>query len=187
MASVMATFTIYWCCIAAAYVVTLGLFKLATKEASDRDFGLLQVRRCVCAGVRLSAAEEKQWRQPRVLLLQRCLGHLTYITYYRCVFCDGRGPKPVSVSQSHGQPMCQLLSLRDLRTPSVSALCTFYQHFCCCTRYSTSANMIPGTKYHMIRSTYVPGRWDETHTDCCTQISCSKQQHVIRTGKRPRG
>lgn len=39
----MATFTIYWCCITAAYVVILGLFKMATKEASDRDYGMLQV------------------------------------------------------------------------------------------------------------------------------------------------
>lgn len=44
MVSTLARFTMYWCCAAAVYVATLGLFKLATKEACDRDYGLFQVR-----------------------------------------------------------------------------------------------------------------------------------------------
>lgn len=45
MASSLARFTMWWCCSAAMYVVALGLFKLATKEANDRDYGLFQVRK----------------------------------------------------------------------------------------------------------------------------------------------
>lgn len=44
MVSSLARFTMWWCCSAAAYVVVLGLFKLATKEACDKDYGLFQVR-----------------------------------------------------------------------------------------------------------------------------------------------
>ena len=44
MTSQLARFTMWWCCSGAAYVAVLGLFKLATKEASDRDYGLFQVR-----------------------------------------------------------------------------------------------------------------------------------------------
>lgn len=43
MVSTLARFTIYWCCVAASYVVVLGMFKLATKEACDRDYGMFQV------------------------------------------------------------------------------------------------------------------------------------------------
>lgn len=40
MVSHMATFTIYWSGLAAAYVIGVGLSKLAAREACDRDWGL---------------------------------------------------------------------------------------------------------------------------------------------------
>lgn len=55
MVSTLAKFTIYWCCVAASYVVILGVFKLATKEASDRDYGMFQV--CVPPWYRLNGMD----------------------------------------------------------------------------------------------------------------------------------
>lgn len=43
MVSHMATFTIYWSGLAAAYVIGVGLSKLAAREACDRDWGLSKV------------------------------------------------------------------------------------------------------------------------------------------------
>ncbi|CAM9550304.1 unnamed protein product [Ectocarpus sp. 6 AP-2014] len=103
MVSTLARFTIYWCCVAASYVVVLGMFKLATKEASDRDYGLFQLLLATLGLAQLASmmSNHEDVMSPSMLEINYgIIATVAAAAVARCYLKFVRGVEPRSVNMS---------------------------------------------------------------------------------------
>eukprot|EP00903_Cladosiphon_okamuranus_P009260 g8836.t1 len=101
MASSLARFTMWWCCSAAAYVVLLGLFKMATKEASDRDYGLFQLLLATLGLAQLASLMSEHEEVMSASMLEINYGIIATVAaaaVARCYLKFVRGVEPRSVN-----------------------------------------------------------------------------------------
>ncbi|CAM9418498.1 unnamed protein product [Ectocarpus fasciculatus] len=103
MVSTLARFTIYWCCVAASYVVILGIFKLATKEACDRDYGLFQILLATLGLAQLASmmSDHEDVMSPSMLEINYgIIATVAAAAVARCYLKFVRGVEPRSVNMS---------------------------------------------------------------------------------------
>eukprot|EP00752_Nemacystus_decipiens_P016384 g14646.t1 len=91
----------WWCCSAAAYVVVLGLFKLATKEATDRDYGLFQLLLATLGLAQLASlmSEHEEVMSPSMLEINYgIIATVAAAAVARCYLKFVRGVEPRNVN-----------------------------------------------------------------------------------------
>lgn len=99
----MAHVTICWCCVAAAYITILGIFKLVTREASHRDWGISQLLVATLGLAQLAVFMSSQEEIMNKSVLEINYGIVATVAAAaaaRCYMKFVRGPEPKSVNMS---------------------------------------------------------------------------------------